>query len=152
MRKLLLMSLFITYSGYAQIDYKGLVKNLDEVTKTTDLKVYFKGLPVDISDSDLEYRDERFLRFYGVIVDEVSFSERWTGNREMEIKLFNEKTEVDKIKAKLIALYGEPEVNEYDDAIRYEWITDEKNIVLTINLEKGQFKDVEDFTISFNQD
>jgi hypothetical protein len=148
MRKLTIILLFTTIFGYAQIDYKKLVRNLEDVTIDTDIKTYFKDLPFEEMYDEIQFNDERFLRFYGIIIDKVKFKNRRSG-KTVSITPFNEKEDYDKIKAKLIELYGEPEIDNRDNSNSYEWITDKEKINLEIITEDGVFKTFDYLTITF---
>lgn len=150
MKKLTILLLFITLCGYAQIDYKGLVKNLEDITFETDIKTHFKGIPFKEEYSQIEFSDERFLRFYDIIVDKVSFENNW-GGRTMTMKLFNEKSDYNNIKTKLIELYGEPEINERSSSIFYEWKTDKVNTTLRIKTEEGKFTEFDELVVTLIQ-
>ena len=161
MKRLTMLLLFTSLFGYAQIDYKGLIKNVEDITYKTDIKAHFKGIPFNEEYSEIEFNDERFLRFYGVIVNKVTFSDSWSG-KVINIKPFNENADYEKIKAKLFELYGEPETSERTTRIRYEWETDNKQILLSINLQgeeeeeeetvQGVFKDFDSLTILLKQE
>ena len=144
MKKLTILLLLTSLFSYAQVDYKGLIKNIEDVTIKTDIKDHFKGIPFDLEYGDLEFNDERFLRLYGVIINKVKFSSGWSGTN-IDI------TPVDE-KADYVA-----ETNVTDSRIKHKWETNDKLITLTINLEEedeqtlGQFKDFENFEITLKQ-
>ena len=164
MKKLTIILLLTSLFGYTQVDYKSLVKNLEEVTIDTDIKEYLKGLPFEESYSDIEFNDERFLLFYDVIIDKVEFKNGWSG-KTINITPFNEIEEYEKIKAKLIETYGEPKINVRRHRINHEWDTTDKLITLNINtqeeneneeesqeeLKQGAFKEFEELSIYFKQ-
>ena len=156
MKKLTILLLLTSLFSYAQVDYKGLIKNIEDVTIKTDIKDHFKGIPFDLEYGDLEFNDERFLRLYGVIINKVKFSSGWSGTN-IDITPFDEKADYNKIKNKLIELYGVAETNVTDSRIKHNWETNDKLITLTINLEEedeqtlGQFKDFENFEITLKQ-
>lgn len=156
MKKLTALLLFTTLIGNAQIDYKGLVRNLQEVTLDTDINEFFKGLPIEEEYGDLKFNDERFLRFYGIIINKVKFSSGY-GGKTMSITPFDEKEDYEKIKAKLIEVYGEPEITDRSRSIRYRWETEAQDISLQIEFEEreegtdteAKFKSFDDFYITF---
>ena len=165
MKKLTVLLLFTSMFGNAQIDYKGLVRNLEDVTATTDLKDYFKGLPIEKEGDDIAFNDERFLRYYGVIIKKVKFGTHWTG-RQMEVTPFDEKEDYVRIKSKLIERYGEPEVDDNGSIIVYAWNDASKEIRLSITIEweaedeednlsgnfgEGEFKSFDELTITFTE-
>lgn len=132
MKKITLIFLFASFYSNAQIDYKALVRNLEDVNSSTDLKTYFKGLPITTDEEDVKFNDERFLRFYGVTVREVKFGNDWE-HRTMSITPFDEKADYDTIKLKLIEIYGEPELDERGTTIVYNWENENKEISLSVN-------------------
>jgi len=154
MKKLTILLLFTSFFSYAQIDYKALVKNLEDITIETNLENYFKGLPVQSEYGSIEFNDERFLRFYGVIVNKVAVNNNWRGI-SLEITPFNKVRDFEEMKNKLSNFYGEPETNESNNWIKYFWENDTKHITLSINLGdenegeklKGKFKNFDDLTI-----
>lgn len=149
MKKLTLLALLLTsIFSYAQIDYKGLVKNLENITIETDLNVYFEGLPIKQDSYGISFGDERFLQFHQIFVDKVEFDSSWNG-KHMDITFFNEKEDYNKLKAKLIEKYGEPEENIYDNSITYTWDTDTEAIYLKIDKEEELFTSFDSFKITF---
>ncbi|ADV49976.1 hypothetical protein I2486_13155 [Cellulophaga sp. E16_2] len=142
--------LFTSLFTFAQIDYKGLIKNLENVTAETDLKAFFKGIPSGENYAgDLLFEDERFLMFYKVPIDKVSFSNDWNG-LSMELKPFDEKEDYETIVSNLIKSYGEPEIDDDDDtSIYYEWNTETLHILLSIRKEKGEFKAFDNLDLKF---
>lgn len=151
MKKLTAILLFTSLFGYAQIDYKGLVKNLEEITAETDLTAYFNDLPIDDEYSNIEFKDERFLRFHGIIIDDVEFKTGWSGERSLVITLFDEQEDYEKIKTKLTKLYGEPEIDEKNNSIDYDWKNEQEEIELTVKIENGVFTEFDYFAITFNK-
>jgi len=137
---LILILLLASTLGYAQIDYKALVRNLEDVTKDTNLKEYFEGLSSSsMNKSEGEFKDERFLRLYGVIVDDVEFESSWSG-RYINIRLFNEEVDYKVLKEKFTSHLGTPVINDrYEDELEYTWSTQEKQISMYINLKDGKF-------------
>ena len=165
MKKLTVLFLFMSVFGYAQIDYKGLVRNLEEINRTTDLKFYFKGLPIETEGNVIAFNDERFLRYFGIVIKKVKFDQHWTGKR-MEITPFDEKEDFFKIKSKLIERHGEPEVDDNGSTIDYVWNDSKEEIRLSITMEweeddeernsnensgEGQFKAFDELTITFKE-
>ena len=148
MKRLTILLLFTSIFGSAQIDYKGLVKNLEDVTIETDIREYLKALPYTLAYGEIEFNDERFLRFHNVIIDKVRFKDSWSG-KIMVMELFDEKEDYESIKTKLSTLYGEPEINERSESISYEWETDKINIDLEINTEDEIFISFDQLSITF---
>lgn len=136
MKKLTVLLLLTSLFGYSQIDYKGLVRNLEDVTINTDIKAYFKGLPIESDSDGIAFNDERFLRFYGVIINKVKFSDRW-GEKKMDITAFNEKEDYVKIKSKLIEAYGEPDTDFYGRNSVFSWRNDTNDIRLSITFQRS---------------
>jgi len=150
MYKLTTIALFTTILSYAQIDYKSLIKNLEDITNETDLKEYFEDLPSSTEYDNLVLNDERFLRFHSIIIDKVTFSNGWYG-KTMTLKTFNKKEDYLKLKTELSNVYEELEIDEQSNSIIYNWkTTNKKSIQLEIELEEGEFKTIESLTVSFN--
>ncbi|MCL5246619.1 hypothetical protein M4I21_12410 [Cellulophaga sp. 20_2_10] len=150
MKKITILLLLTSLFGYAQIDYKGLIKNIEDITLETDINTYFKGVPFTTEYGDIKCDDERFLRFYGVLVDRVKISNTYKG-KSITMNFFDEKSDYNNIKTKLIALYGEPEVNEGSSSIYYEWKTDNKSLMLRINTEDGLFTEFNELVVTLFQ-
>jgi len=151
MYRLTIILMFTTVFSYAQIDYQGLIRNLEEVTVETDVKEYFKDLPLQEEYDNLFFNDERFLRFHTVIVDKVNFSRGWSGRTTMRLTFFNEQKDYESIKKILFEKYGEPEIDERDHSIIYNWEMENKRIFLEINVEEQQFKSFEHLDITFEE-
>ncbi|WP_299219560.1 hypothetical protein [uncultured Aquimarina sp.] len=149
MYRITVLLLFASFFSYAQIDYKSLIKNLEEITIETNLNEYFDELPSENRYDDLVLNDERFLRFYSIIVDKVSFSSGWRG-RTMTLKFFDESRDYESIKKILSEKYGEPEIDQRDNSINYEWKVDEKELSLNVNTEDGVFKSFDSLDVIFN--
>ena len=67
---LLLMTIFSM--SQAQINYPSLVRNLEEVTIDTKFETYFEGLSYQKEEyGESTFKDERFLRYHSVIVDDI---------------------------------------------------------------------------------
>lgn len=148
MKKLTTILLFTSIFGYSQIDYKMLIKNLEDVTIETKAKVYFKDIPFEEDYTGILINDERFLRFYDIIIDKVSFNNN-RGYTTMTMKPFDEKADYDTMKAKLIEVYNEPEVDEGNRYISYTWRTDKVNISLRVNIEEKAFISFDEVVIDF---
>ncbi|WP_158976042.1 hypothetical protein [Cellulophaga sp. L1A9] len=141
--------LFTSLYSFSQIDYKALIKNLENVTAETDLNTFFKGIPNDETYSgDLMFEDERFLMFYNVPIDKVIFSHGWS-RFTMKLEPFDEKEDFETIKSNLINSYGEPEIDDNDTSIYYEWETASLQVQLGIRKEEGEFKAFENLEIQF---
>jgi len=148
MKKLTVFLLFTSIISYAQIDYTGLIKNLEDVTIETDIKTYFKGVPFEEDYAGILINDERFLRFYDIIIDKVRFESN-RGYKTMTLTPFDEKADYEKMKAKLIEVYGEPETNEGRSYISYNWKTDKVDISLRVDIEDEIFTSFDEVTIYF---
>jgi len=149
--KIILFILYfsLTSLGYSQIDYEGLIRNLEEIGAETNLEEFLAELPYTKNDYDeISVKDERFLRFYGVIVDEVNFENGYSG-KEMTLSLFDEESDYEVLKAKFNELYGEPEADIRDNRESLEWETETKKIYLSIDKEKGSFKKFSNLRIRF---
>ncbi|WP_282053679.1 hypothetical protein [Maribacter luteus] len=150
MKKILIVLLFLGYTGYAQIDYEGLIKNLEEVTAQTNLKTYFKDLPVDDRFDAIRYNDGRFLKYYNVAIKQLKISENFYGEREVSITPFMKKEDYAKILTNLKAAYGNPIFYDYGASKHYEWITETKKIYLKDELNNGWNKKLSGIIITFN--
>lgn len=148
---LILVQLFST--SYAQIDYPSLIRNLEEVTFDTNFKTYFKGLSYEVGDyGENSFKDERFLRYHGVIIDDVVFDRSsWRNSLRLDIKLFNEEEDYNFLLKKLTALYKDPEIDETETRKRYTWRIPGKEITMKINLENNKFASFDEFTIYLGQ-
>ncbi len=147
---LVIALLYFSSQSYAQIDYKALIRNLEDVTKETNLKDFFEGLPNNMSKNEGEFKDERFLRLYGVVVDNVEFENSWSG-RYLSISLFDEEVDYKIFKEKFTSLYGDPEIDDsYQDELYYEWSSEENRITMSVKLEEDTFLKFNDkLTIKF---
>jgi len=131
--------------SYAQIDYKSLIRNLEDITKDTNVNEYFKELPsVGTDKNSVKFQDERFLRLYGIVVDDVELENySWSGMR-ISIKLFDEEEDYKILKEKFTSLYGNPEIDDSNEnELYYEWSSDEKKIAMSVELEEGEFLEFE---------
>lgn len=150
MKKIVFVLLFMGFSGVAQVDYSGLVKNLEDITIDTDLKLYFEGLPVvDYHNGNIFYNDSRFLRFYEVTISSVKFEKNRENQRRITITPNMVKKDYDLILANLIAVYGTTEIFDYGISKHYEWITDDRKIYLKNELDNGVYKKLSNITINF---
>ncbi len=145
----ILLFLLVYNAAFSQIDYKGLVRNLEEITYETNIKSFFKGLKIrkKYGDSgDYLFEDERFLKFHGITVEKVEFSTNWKGDKEISITPFNNIEETQLFIKKLTELYGESKKNRHNNLI---WKTDLKTIFLDIeNNEKDEFKKINKIEIT----
>lgn len=147
MKKLTLLLLLVSLFGYAQVDYKGLVKNIEDITIDTDIETHFKGVPFTEEYGEIKFSDERFLRFYGVFVDKVKINTSYGGKR-ITMHFFDEITDYNKLKAKLTELYGNPDVNERSSSTYHEWKTESKSLMLRVNTEEGLFTEFDELVVT----
>ena len=150
MRKLVTIFFFISFFSYSQIDYKKLVKHLDTITVKTELKTFFNDIPFKASGDEIKLTDERFLRYYNVIVDKVIFDNGWYGKR-MQITLFDNIEDYRIIKTKLTELHGDATSENNSSSITHTWETDTQIIVLEVETEDNVFKEFEELTIKYKQ-
>ncbi|MCF6349878.1 MAG: hypothetical protein L3J23_02460 [Flavobacteriaceae bacterium] len=137
-----LLLISITSTFYGQIDYKGLVKNIEEVTYQTDIEEYLKGLKYKKNYGDIVFDDERFIKYYGIVVDKVTFNVEWS-NKNLSLELFNEEKDYIFLKEKLTELYGDAKINKSEDKITYNWTSTKKKIELNIKIEDERFSKFE---------
>lgn len=131
--------LFIGLSLHAQIDYKALEKNIEEITVKTDLDSFFEGIPPADKYHIDGYADERFLRFYGVPIAEFKVKENWDHSLWLTLTPFDSKENLDKISAKLTKLFDDPIVETYGDFEKFRWKMEGKEIILATEIEEGVF-------------
>ncbi|MBO0590995.1 hypothetical protein I2486_06195 [Cellulophaga sp. E16_2] len=148
MKKLALTLFLTSVVGYAQIDYDALVKNLEEITAKTDLPQFFEGL--SYSGTNYTFYDDRFLRFYDVIIDEAQIA-YFVDELAIMITPFNKVEDFNNIRSKLIETYGAPELNDRGYSCDYRWDTNERSIVLSINKIDGEFNTFEWFFITLHE-
>ena len=132
-----LLLFFVSSFSFAQIDYNGLVRNLEEITKETDFKVFFKDLPVEIND-EVSYNDERFLRYYGITVDKMEYRDGWNASY-LELTFFNKASDYKKLVSKLTEVYGDTRPNNQEDSIGYAFGNDQMVITFDVELKDGVF-------------
>lgn len=149
MQKLTLLLLLTGFFGHAQIDYKALVRDLEDVTLTTDIKTYFNEVPIEDKNGKISCKDERFLRFYGTQVNTVTFKETAEGDRIMEITPFLEKEDYAQITASLTKIHGTPKTDHVADAKNLIWVTDEKEVHLKDMLNAGRYAKLSVLKITF---
>lgn len=150
MKKLTVLLLLVSLFGHAQVDYKGLVKNIEDITLETDIKAHFKGLPFTEEYGEIKFSDERFLRFYGVFVDKVKINSSYEGKR-ITMHFFDEISNFNKLKTKLTELYGNPNTNQSSSSAYYEWKTDNKSLMLRVNTEDGLFTEFDELVVTLFQ-
>ncbi len=149
MRQLTLIAFLGIFIGHAQVDYKSLVKKLEDVTIDTDVKQYFKDLHIEENfDGKIKCNDERFLRFYNIVVNKVTF-EKLENEKEMHITFFNENREHNKLKSKLIKNYGKPKIENNSNALVYKWENNLKVIKLDISNPEKNDESLAKMTINF---
>jgi len=147
------ITLLSFFTSEAQINYDSLIHNLEDVTSRTKFKVYFKGLKYtkEYTYED-HFTDERFLRFHGVIVDDVVFDySNWSNDRlsSLSLKLYDEVDDYNILLKKLTELYGDPVLKEEETTKRYVWSSSNTEIIMKIELIDGEFAKFNEFTIDF---
>lgn len=150
MKKLKILLLFISILGYGQID-KNLIKNLEEITVKTELATFFKGLPFDDGLAIFNFYDERFLRFYDVIIDQVAVGYEIDDATTMMITPFNENEDYEKIKKELNKVYVAPKFVKKRYSMHYEWKNDARKVVLEVYTKNDAFMSFDSLIIYLYQ-
>ncbi|MBL4746514.1 MAG: hypothetical protein JKY08_09135 [Flavobacteriaceae bacterium] len=135
---------------YSQINYKKLIRNLEEINFETDIEKFFKELRVNKSDDNYTFKDERFLRFHGVIVDDMKYYTSYSLNKVIHITPFNNEKDALVLIKKLTQLYGEP-----TDIIHHvlSWGNSKKTITLEIEKnEDNKFEKFREIEITLRND
>ncbi|WP_417786427.1 hypothetical protein [Tenacibaculum sp.] len=151
MKKPVIILFFINILCYGQVDYENLIKNLDKITANTELAVFFEGLPFKKDISVFNFYDERFLRFYDIVVDQVFIGYNFNGEKEIQITLFDENDDYKMIKAKLNKKYGKPKFIDRGLINYYIWKSNKQTVLLGVVIEDDKFKSFDSLTITFNE-